>query len=144
MAATPPHESWFRGSNRSPLFQALGVRAEDISEGYARYRVEPVPASVDGDGVLDSLAITTAADQAVVACVSTVIDPRREAMNGTAEMNLTYVARPTGAVQVDARIVHKGPHLAVVDLEVRDESGALVARGRGSYATRPLDHGAPR
>ncbi len=137
MATTPPHESWFRGSNRRPLFQALGMRAEDISEGYARYRVEPVPASVDGDGLLDSLAITTAADQAVVACASTVIDPRREAMNGTAEMNVTYVAKPRGAVTVEGRVLHKGPRLAVITVEALDESGALVATGRGTYSIRP-------
>ena len=135
MPSVPDRSQWVRATNSRPLFVALGITGDDVSEGAARYRIDPVEG---GGGVVDTLAITTAADQCLVTAASTLIEQGREEMNGTAEMNLTYVAQPQGAVIVEGTVVHKGSHLAVITVEAKDETGAIIATGRGSYAIRPL------
>ena len=144
MTLVPPREQWARSSDSRPLSGALGLHAEDIGEGWARFRVDAVEASADGDGSVHSFAITVAADLCLLAAASTTIDREREDLNGTAEMNLTYVRSPRSGALVTGRVLHRAPHLAIVDLEVRERSGELVAKGRGSYSVRPLEPGAER
>ena len=145
----PPVEQWRERTDAQPLNRALGVRAEEIAEGFARYRVVRVPGSaagIDGNDAregVSSFAITTAADLALVSAVSTTVQAGRDVMNGTAEMNLTYVAQPSGEVVVTATVVHRGALLAVVDVRIEGDDGAPIAYGRGSYAIRPAE-GRPR
>jgi acyl-coenzyme A thioesterase PaaI-like protein len=136
MASVPERSRWVASTNSRPLFVALGITGDDVAEGFARYRVDPMEG---GDGVVDTLAITTAADQCLVTAASTLIEQGREEMNGTAEMNITYVAEPQGAVMVEGTVLHRGSHLTVITVEAKDEAGAVVAAGRGSYAIRPLN-----
>src|SRR5690606_4387774 len=64
----PPVEQWRERTDAQPLNRALGVRAEEIAEGFARYRVVRVPGSaagIDGNDApegVSTFAITTAAD----------------------------------------------------------------------------------
>ncbi len=141
--AVPPRDRWIEGIASRPLFAALGITGDNVGEGYARYRVSPLRAGAAEDGTVSTLAITTAADQALVAAISTLIVDGKEAMNGTAEMSITYLARATGAVVVDSRVLHKGERVSVMTVEARDESGAMVATGRGTYSIRPLRQDAP-
>ena len=121
-----------------PLNRALGIVSEQSGGGYARFRIEPAPASADGAGSVHSFAITTAMDLCVIAAVVTAIERGREETNGTAEMNITYLRAPEGAVTVSGRVLDKGSHLVVVDLDAHDAAGRHIAKGRGSYAIRPL------
>ncbi len=139
MVQVPERSRWVQAMNARPLFIALGITGDDVREGFAGYRVAPLRG---GDGAVDSLAVTTAADQCLVTAASTLVVQGREEMNGTAEMNLTYVAEPRGAVIVEGTVVDKGAHLCVITVEVRDEAGTLIATGRGTYAIRPLKAGA--
>lgn len=141
MVQIPERSRWVQATNARPLFIALGITGDDVREGFARYRVAPLEG---GDGAVDTLAVTTAADQCLVTAASTLVVQGREEMNGTAEMNLTYVAQPRGAVTVEGTVVDKGSHLCVITVQVRDEAGALIATGRGTYAIRPLKPGAAR
>ena len=63
-------------------------------------------------------------------------------MNGTAELNLTYVDAPQGPVSVRGTVIHRAGQLALVDVELRNAAGGLVAKGRGSYAIRQKRAGA--
>ena len=142
MTLVPPREQWARAWDSRPLSRALGVHAEDVGEGWARFRVDSVLASSAGAGAVHSFAITVAADLCLLAAASTTIDPEREHLNGTSEMNLTYVRSARSGALVTGRVLHRKSSLAMVDIEVRDSSGELVAKGRGSYSVRPLERGA--
>lgn len=144
MTSVPERSRWRQATNSRPLFVALGITGGDVREGFASYRVDPVDLLDGGEGAVDSLAITTAADQCLVTAASTLVVQGREEMNGTAEMNLTYLAEPRGAVIVEGTVVHKGSHLCVITVEAKDEAGTVIATGRGSYAIRPLNSGARR
>ncbi len=143
--ATPPLDQWRRSSDAQPLHRALGIRADAIGEGMTQYRVVRAPGAAGGiDGAaggdaerVSTFAITTAADLAIVTATSTTIDRRRETMNGTAELNLTYVAHPRGEALVRATVVHRAARMAVADVRVTDTDGVPVAYGRATYSIRP-------
>jgi acyl-coenzyme A thioesterase PaaI-like protein len=128
------------GSGIPRLHHELGIEVESVRGGVAVYRCTRVPASVAGiDGGsagISSFVVTTAADLALVSAVSSAIDHSREVMNGTAEMNLTYLALPRGEVSVRGEVLERGDAMAVVDVVASDEDGAVIARGRGTYAIR--------
>jgi acyl-coenzyme A thioesterase PaaI-like protein len=158
--AMPGVEEWRRRNDAHPLHRALGVRADEIGEGFTQYRVTVTPASAGGlDGPatvgsadetagaqarVSTFAITTAADLALVSAVSTTVTRTRDTMNGTAELNLTYVRLPEGEALVRATVLHRGRTEAVIDIRVTDERGEVVAYGRGTYSIRPEPGGIAR
>ncbi|MEZ4502074.1 MAG: PaaI family thioesterase [Dehalococcoidia bacterium] len=141
MAPPPDRTLWMRQGERRPLYRALGIRPDDIGEGYAQFIVEPTDASADGRGSVLSFAATTAADQCILDATVTTLDREREETNGTAEMNLTYLETPSGVLTVRGEVAGRGRNLSIVDLTVRNGSGVVIAFGRGSYAVRQLDGG---
>lgn len=140
MAPVPPREPWVTAFDGRPLHRALGIRARDIDAGAMELVVDP--ARVDAGASTPTVALTIAADLVVVGAASTSLDPAREEMNGTAELNLTYVETPQGPVSVRGTVIHRAGQLALVDIELRDAAGGLVAKGRGSYAIRQKRPGA--
>jgi len=132
--ALPPLEPWRRGFDGQPLHRLLGIRADEIGEGYVQFLVAPPAGSVER--TVSTLAITTAVDLAVVMATGTTVDHRRESMNGTAEINLTYAREPGEEAVVRATVQHRGPALAVVEVRVTDAAGAAIAFGRGTYSIR--------
>ncbi len=140
MAPVPPRERWAAAFDDRPLHRALGIRARDIDAGAMELVVDS--SEVGAGGSVLTWALTVAADLVVVGAASTSLDPAREEMNGTAELNLTYVETPQGPVSVRGTVIHRAGQLALVDIELRDTAGGLVAKGRGSYAIRQKRSGA--
>ena len=142
--AAPDIERWRRATQSRPLNRLLGMEAGERGEGFTQYRVVPVEANSDGlDGAepgagVSTFAITTAVDIALVEAVSSTVDSARQAMNGTAELNLTFVAHPRGAVTLRAEVVYRGPAIRVATVDVTDEDGRRVAFCRSTYAVRPV------
>jgi len=141
MASPPDRALWMRQGERRPLYRALGIRPDDIGNGYAQFVVEPTDASADGRGSVLSFAATTAADQCVLDATITTLDRDREETNGTAELNLTYLEAPSGVLTVRGEVVGRARNLSVVDLTIRSGSGGVIAFGRGSYAVRQVEGG---
>lgn len=56
----------------------------------------------------------------------------------TINLRIDYLAMARDSdLTAKARVVRAGRSLGVVDIEVSDESGKLIAIGRGTYSTRP-------
>ena len=144
MAPVPPRERWAAAFDGRPLHRALGIRARHIEAGAMELIVEPseVNAGTSEFDAAFGFALTVAADLALVGAASTSVDPAREEMNGTAELNLTYVETPRGPVSVRGTVIHHAGQLVLVDIELRDAAGGLVGKGRGSYAIRQNRAGA--
>lgn len=134
MTPAPDRDQWLRESEQRPLYVALGIRRDDIGDGFAQYVIDPTTASTDGHGSVLSFAATTAADLCVLDATVTTLDHDREVTNGTAEMNLTYIEAPVGTVTVRGEVATRAPNLSIVDLTVRNGNGTVIAHGRGSYA----------
>lgn len=133
----PDAEEWIAAAERRELLRALGIHGHAIGEGWAEYRVEATPASSDGRGSVASFAATVAADMGVLAAATTTVDTDIEENSGTAELNMTYVEQPSGALLVRCEVASVAPRLRVVLATVTDEQGTVTAHGRGTYAVRP-------
>ena len=122
----------------NPFLDHIGVLLEARGPGYARYRI-PVVEEVCG-GVAGSLhggAVCTLVDIAAIGAVATMLRPD-ERMAGTAEINVSFLRPAIGeTVYAEARLLKKGRTLAVCDVDVTNDAGKLVAKGRVNYALRP-------
>lgn len=88
-------------------------------------------------GSIHGGVLAFAADAAALAAVSTLIGAEEQAA-GTAELNISYLRPAVGdAVSIEARVLRKGRVLAVVDIEIKDADGMLLAKSRVGYAVRP-------
>lgn len=128
----------FRDSN--PFHQLIGIELEERAAGYARVRLpasERIRGGVAGSihgGVLSALA-----DVVTLAAMGTVFTERERAA-GTAELSVSYLRPALGAyVIAEGRVLKKGRTLAVVDVDMSDPDGKLVAKARVSYALRPAE-----
>ena len=123
-AIAPPH---------IPLHELLGLEFVDLPEdaGYSEIRM-PVRAEAFGfTGNLHGGAIATLVDLAcaVAAVKATSFDVTKESMV-TSDMHLRYVGRPrTANVLARAEVVRVGRQLIVIDCQVIDDDGHLVAVG---------------
>jgi acyl-coenzyme A thioesterase PaaI-like protein len=132
----PDLDAWIAASEQRPLLRVLGIHAHGIGEGWAEYRVMPTPASEDGRGSVASFATTVAADMGVLVAATTTVDTDVEENSGTAELNMTYVNAPVGAVLVHCEVATEAPRSRVVIATVTDDNGTVIGHGRGTYAVR--------
>ncbi|MSP21908.1 MAG: hypothetical protein EXR66_02635 [Dehalococcoidia bacterium] len=133
----PNVDEWIAGSEKRALLLVFGVRGRGIGEGWVEYTVAPTAASRDGRGSVSSFATTIAADMGVLVAATTTIDTAIEENNGTAELSMTHVEQPSGALLVRCEVAGEAPYMRVVLVTVRDERGVTTAHGRGTYAVRP-------
>ena len=122
----------------NPFLDHIGVVLEERRDGYARYRL-PVVEEVRG-GVAGSVhggAVCTLVDIAAIGAVASRLQPN-ERMAGTAEINVSFLRPATGqTIFAEATLLKKGRTLAVCDVNVTNDAGKLVAKGRVGYALRP-------
>jgi acyl-coenzyme A thioesterase 13 len=132
---TDEMERRFREGN--PYHALLGVELLERGDGVARCRL-PLTERVRG-GVAGSMhggAISALVDIVTLAAIGTVAKPGDQ-MAGTAELSVSYLRPALGdAVIAEARVLKAGRTLAVIDVDVTDPGGRLVAKGRVSYALR--------
>ena len=130
------HAQRFQTGN--PYHALIGVELVARGDGHARCHL-PVTEKVRG-GVAGSVhggVISALVDIATLSAVSSLVQPG-EQMAGTAELSVSYLRPALGdAVFADARVLKKGRTLAVIDVDVTNPDGTLVAKGRVSYALRP-------
>lgn len=118
------------GDDDRPLNRLLGIVDGDAADGRATCDVEAGP----GDQAPTTFAITSAVDIALVRAASTTVAPPEE-MNGTAELNVSYLRPASGRAQVSCHVVGRSPTARLVEFSVADAAGEF-ARGRSTYAVR--------
>ena len=127
-----------RFQSGNPYHALIGVELVERGEGAARIRL-PVTEKVRG-GVAGSVhggVISALVDIVTLSAVSRLVRAD-EQMAGTAELNVSFLRPSLGdAVYATGRVLKKGRTLAVIDVDITDADGRLVAKGRVSYALRP-------
>lgn len=114
-----------------PLHRLMGLANERASEGRAACEVRPA----SGERAPSSFALTTAVDILLVRAAATSVTAPEEEMNGTAELNVTYIRAAVGAAMVEAHVVGRSSSMRVLEFTVSDAEGPL-AFGRSTYAVR--------
>jgi acyl-CoA thioesterase len=124
----------------NPFHKLLGIELEEQSPGYARVRLpmrEDLRGGVGGSlhgGVLSALV-----DIAALGAMQGLFDERARPA-GTAELSISYLRPALGhSVFAESRVLKQGRMLAVIDVDLKNPDGQLVAKARVSYALRPTD-----
>ncbi len=124
-AETPP-------GNARRLDTAMGIVPGGAKDGRATSEVR----GIAGEAAPSTFALTTAVDIALVRAAATTVEPPQQ-MNGTAELNVTYLRAATGPAQVACTVVGQTSTMRLVEFTVADAGGEL-ARGRSTYAVRTV------
>ncbi|HTE85996.1 MAG TPA: PaaI family thioesterase [Dehalococcoidia bacterium] len=119
-----------------PLHQYFDIRLDDVGDGYARFFMQANDHNRGGvHGATHGGVLAFLADVAALAAIGTITGPDDQA-SGTAELNISYLSPAVGSVITEATILRKGRTLVVADIDLKDESGKLLAKSRVSYALR--------
>lgn len=139
----PRLQARFRDAN--PFHATLGIELEESGNGHARVRL-PFSERLGG-GVAGSLhggVLSALADVATLGAMQGLFTAHEQAA-GTAELSISYLRPALGAyVIAEARVLKKGRTLAVIDIDISNPEGKLVAKARVSYALRPLPEATTR
>lgn len=118
------------------FWRYLGVEVLEAADGYVKLRVPVRNELCNADGApLHGGVFSALVDIAVGGALSTM----HEAAAGgtgqaTLDLNISFLgAVREGAVTVEGRILRKGGTVAFGEAELRDDNGALVAKGRVTY-----------
>lgn len=131
----PALDDLIREAEACPYYRLLDMKIEEVREGYARLAVDlgekhlQFLRSVHG-GVMASVADSAAA-WASAASAGFKKAPL------TLEMKINFLAPVvSGRLIAEARIVHQGFTISVIDVEVKDDKGRLVAKSLVTYYLR--------
>ncbi len=112
----------------------MGARLEVIDEGYALVRLPFKPALSRGDELVHGGAIAALIDKAGTAAAWSYSDITAAARGATVSLAVNFLR---GAVSCDllahARVVRRGGTITVIDVEVFDAEGEIVAKGPVTY-----------
>lgn len=113
--------------NSSPYYRLLGMRIEEIRNGYSRVVLDVKPNHLQALGKVHGGVVASIADSAAgLAATSTVLGSGKVTV--TVELKVNYL-RPVdkGVMVAEGRVIHKGSRIIVVETEVKDDTG-LVAK----------------
>ncbi|MBI2919220.1 MAG: PaaI family thioesterase [Chloroflexi bacterium] len=110
--------------NSAPLAESLDIKLDEVGPGYARASLSGLGSVQRWDGRIHGGAIMTLADQAFAGALHSAGLP-----HVGVQFNIHFVAPAWGGRLVaEARTVHQGKTMSVVDITVTDEGGRVIAR----------------
>jgi uncharacterized protein (TIGR00369 family) len=111
----------------TPYYEYLGIEIIEISEGYAKLRLDFEDHLTHPYGYFHGGAIASLADSTGVNAVLTLL--REDEKIATLEMKINYfVPVKDTVVYAEGRVVHKGKRFAVADVDVKNVNGELTAK----------------
>ncbi len=124
-------ESLLNRVRRIPIFETLGMRVEEFSEGYCK---AIVPHDVRYDGVFKSFhggLLMTVADS--IACFAIMTQTGPDEPLTTTDMNIRFLAPCLTDVTAVARVIKLGRSLCPVAIDLFDAKGVQVAVAQVTY-----------
>ncbi len=114
--------------------QYAGLLLEAAGPGWARMRMALRPEVMNPFGSVHGGAIAALIDSAAGSAIAAGTAPDSDRIMGTIDMQVHFLERGRGAALIaEGRMVRAGRAVAIASVEVRDESGALVAMGTGTF-----------
>ena len=121
--------AWTGGS---PYYERMGISIDDLGEGRALLRLTVAAHHLNADGIVHGGVLPALADAAMGSAARTLHGEVAQLL--TIESNLRYFKPASGgALLAEARVAKPGRRVAAMDVEIRDEAGAMLARGGGSF-----------
>ncbi|NIM46026.1 MAG: hotdog fold thioesterase [Nitrososphaeria archaeon] len=125
-------ESIKKRLNTTPYYRFLGMEVSEVSPGFARINLPFKRDLLQLAGAVHGGVTASLVDAAVAVALIASVAP--ETRITTIELKVNYVSPVKKEdVTAEGRIIHKGSHTAVGDVEVRTKDGRLVAKGMATY-----------
>ena len=122
---------------RSAWTEYLGCRTEEAGPGHARLVLLIERHHANRDGSVHGGVVSSLMDSAMGVALRASYGPEDSDFLGhaTLEMNVSYLraARLGERLTAEARLLRQGHSIVVGEVEVRDPSGDLAAKGRLTY-----------
>lgn len=116
----------------NPFGDLIGLRFSDHGDGTSQFTLEVRQALLNPYQVLHGGVLYAMADTAMGAALYTRL--QEEEACATIEMKINYLAAVTeGTLTCDARVIHKGKRIAVLESEIMND-GRLVAKAMGTFS----------
>lgn len=118
----------------------FGARLTAIERGRTVFEMPITQHTAGGaNGGVHGGILASLADIGVVAAVLSTCR-EGEQMRGTAELNISYLRPAIGAfIRVESEVIKKGRSLAVGDVDLTNDRGALIAKARVTYSIGSAD-----
>jgi uncharacterized protein (TIGR00369 family) len=132
-------ETFKRHFDADPFHRMLGISVLEQGPGHGRIQLEMGPDTPGGiGGSVHGGVLATMVDVSMLVAIFGELRPG-QVPAGTADLGITYMRQAHGErIEAEARVVKHGRQLAVVEVDITDDSGSLCARGRALYAFRPV------
>jgi len=118
-----------RKFDESPCAMFLGMKLEELSEGYAKVKLELREEFLNWDNMIHGGIIATLLDQAF-GCACNTMDNIHVAI----QMNIHFLsAAPVGEnIYAESRIIRAGKRVGASEMTVSDSEGKVIARASGA------------
>ena len=112
----------------------LGARLEAVEEGYCRMRLPYRNDLSRGDGLVHGGVTAALIDKAGTTVAWSYLDLPEGTRGSTVAMNVNYLEGADNCDLIaEARVVRRGGSLVVIDIDVTDPDGRLIAKGLVTY-----------
>jgi len=117
---------------RMAFWNLLGIEFVDVEKGWAKMRMPFARKLTNSAGIGHGGALFTLADSA--GSMALVSMAAKGEVVTTVEMKINFL-KPFdgGAVVAEASILHCGRTTALGDVEIKDQNGALIAKGSATF-----------
>jgi uncharacterized protein (TIGR00369 family) len=114
-----------------PFPRFLGMKLEYLGHGAAQIRLPFRTELTQGQEFIHGGAIASLCDSSVAFALATMIEKGEYML--TVEFKINFTAPADDDILADARIIHKGNHTAVGEVDVTKSDGTLVAKSIVTY-----------
>ena len=122
----------------NPFLGFMGMRLEELKDGYARFTMPIRDVFIQGDGVVQGGLIVAMADETMAHAAMTLLQPHEGIV--TIELKNNFIAPALrGRLSAEATIFKKGRSIIVGDCVVTDGEGRLIARSSATFLIRPIN-----
>jgi uncharacterized protein (TIGR00369 family) len=112
----------------------LGARLDHLEDGFCRLVLPFKPELSRGDELVHGGVIAALIDKAGTAAAWSYTDIGEGARGATVGLTVNYLIGANSCDLIaEARVVRRGGSISVIDVEVRNPAGELVAKGPVTY-----------
>lgn len=121
-----------RERDTGPFTRHVGIRCEEVGEGWTRYSLEARPDHRNPNGVMHGGVLVTLIDTSMGHAVVTTLQAGE--FCATVELKVNYLsAVREGRIEAETHVVHRGKRTAYLETDVRFAGGERVARASATF-----------